>query len=265
MFGAKSPAEGSSETEESEIFDNKTAHIEDESDDSEIDKAEFGMYQCLPVDSGAPNFDDDEPLTVEEYLRRVRYEASMLPNVTRSSVCIEQKETPAFSQGVLGSDLVQCALDRKPSIVWVRSFLSHFVSLRNVLEGLRLHGQPAWQFGISESDLPGIEGMLHLGQVELQDLLERDVRRLCEQDCVNKEIFTSLYGICALIELPCHPDVLASMRNLARCCARMRAREPCLGEEQVCMANILIVISGGLYKQDEELATMWDEEMFSLS
>jgi hypothetical protein len=237
---------------------------EDESDDSEIDRAEFGLYQCLPVDDGAPNFQSDEPLTVEEYLRRVRYEASMLPSVTRSSVPVETKEAPSLKQGVLGSDLVQCDSGRKPSVVWVRSFLSHFVSLRNLLEQLRLHGQPAWQCGISESDLPGIEALLPLGQVELQDMLERHMSKMRKSDHIDKETFTLFYLISALLELPCHPDVLAIIRNLARYCADIRAREPCPEMEELSMANILITICGGLFKQDEELAVMWDEEMFSL-
>jgi len=238
--------------------------IDDESDDSEIDKAEFGLYQCLPVDDGTPNFETDEPLTVEEYLRRVRYEASMLPNVKRSAVPIKSKKMPALKQGVFGSDLAQCGAERKPSVVWIRSFLSQFVSLRNVLENLRLNGQSAWQCGIFESDLPGIETLLPLGQVELQDLLESKVNKLREGDGIDKESFIFLYILSALIEIPCHPDVLATMRNLARYCADIRAKDPCPGMEELSIMNLLITICGGLFKQDEELATMWDEEMFSL-
>lgn len=244
------------------LFDEEI--ITDESDDSEIDKAEFGLYQCLPVDDGVPNFESDEPLTVEEYLKRVRYEASMLPNVKRSVVTIESNETPLLKNCILSSDLARCDSERKPSVVWIRSFLSHFVSLRKVLEHLRLNGLPAWQYGISDSDLPGIETLLPLGQVELQNLLENKVSKIRKAGCIDKDSFNFFYIVSALIELPCHPDILATMRNLARYCADVRAMNPCPGMEELSMMNLLITICGGLFKQDQELATIWDEEMFSL-
>lgn len=43
-----------------------------EEDDDE-DKKQFGIYQCLPVDDLEPDWSTDEPTSVEEYLRRVRY------------------------------------------------------------------------------------------------------------------------------------------------------------------------------------------------
>lgn len=39
----------------------------------EYDGREFGIVQCLPVSDAEPNFDSEQPLTVEEYLRRVRW------------------------------------------------------------------------------------------------------------------------------------------------------------------------------------------------
>lgn len=57
--------------------DNEDGECEDEveeasSGDSEADRREFGLYQCLPVEPGEPDWDQQEPETVEEYLRRVR-------------------------------------------------------------------------------------------------------------------------------------------------------------------------------------------------
>ena len=43
-----------------------------ESDNENEDKRQFGIYQCLPVDDGEPEWEAGEPQTVEEYLRRVR-------------------------------------------------------------------------------------------------------------------------------------------------------------------------------------------------
>lgn len=39
----------------------------------EDDGREFGIVQCLPVSDAEPNLDSEQPLTVEEYLRRVRW------------------------------------------------------------------------------------------------------------------------------------------------------------------------------------------------
>ena len=43
-------------------------------DDDLLDKKEFGIVQCLPVEDidEEPDFDSEASLTVEEYLRRVR-------------------------------------------------------------------------------------------------------------------------------------------------------------------------------------------------
>lgn len=40
--------------------------------DDEGDKRQFGIYQCLPVDDREPDWEREEPESVEEYLRRVR-------------------------------------------------------------------------------------------------------------------------------------------------------------------------------------------------
>ena len=45
---------------------------EESGTDEEEEQREFGIYQCLPVDDGPPDFDSGEPETAEEYLRRVR-------------------------------------------------------------------------------------------------------------------------------------------------------------------------------------------------
>lgn len=240
---------------------------ETDEDYSDSDKAEFGLYQCLPVDDADPNFESDEPLTVEEYLRRVRYEAKSLPNVTRSAVPTKREEMSTCSRHApLGTSLslVPCDTDRKPSIIWIRSFLSHFVSLRKSLESIRASGQRASYCGITEVDLPGIDMLLPLGQVQLHDMLESEVNKLKDLDCLDMGRFTIMYIITALIDLPCHPDILATMRKLARYCAAIRAQEPCPGREQLSMLNLMLTICGGLYKQDEELATVWDEERFGL-
>ncbi len=55
-----------------EAYEGEAEDAEGESSDSEADRREFGLYQCLPVEPGEPEWDTEEPETVEEYLRRVR-------------------------------------------------------------------------------------------------------------------------------------------------------------------------------------------------
>lgn len=62
-------------TEEEDVVEEYEGEAEDEersSSDSEADRREFGLYQCLPVEPGEPDWETEEPETVEEYLRRVR-------------------------------------------------------------------------------------------------------------------------------------------------------------------------------------------------
>ena len=47
------------------------SYCESESDEEEVLR-QFGIYQCLPVGDGEPDFEAGEPTTAEEYLRRVR-------------------------------------------------------------------------------------------------------------------------------------------------------------------------------------------------
>ena len=46
----------------------------DESADEDFDRRQYGIYQVLPIDDKEPDWEaEEEPSTVEEYLRRVRY------------------------------------------------------------------------------------------------------------------------------------------------------------------------------------------------
>jgi hypothetical protein len=45
---------------------------EDSSTDEELDKRQFGIYRCLPVDDAEPDWAAGEASSVEEYMRRVR-------------------------------------------------------------------------------------------------------------------------------------------------------------------------------------------------
>jgi hypothetical protein len=65
------------------------------------------------------------------------------------------------------------------------------------------------------------------------------------------------------IDLPCHWDVSAQLRMLVRKCASLRATKPRPDDEHLACLNLIIVVCGGFFRQDEELASMWDEDLYT--
>eukprot|EP00889_Picochlorum_renovo_P001508 jgi/Picre1/28538/NNA_003940.t1 len=157
-----------------------------------------GWFQSsLPMNESQPNFDSEQPLTVEEYLRRVRFEARHLPKVVRCDV------TPTTTAlGDKGEEE-----NNKKGV----QFLGYFVSMRRVLR--------------------------EYGDAASVDLYEFERLGPCGQ--THWHVFESLQG-----------------------CARLRgAQDPRPNDDELSLLNLVIVICGGLFRQDEELARVWDEEL----
>lgn len=154
-------------------------------------------------------------------------------------------------------DLAVCGEDRKPSVIWVRRFLGYFVSMRRVLSAYGDH--------TASVDLYEFERLGPCGQVALQGLLEKEVDALEKMNDVGvlacEVTFKRLYTILALVDVPCHADTLACIRKLTRLCTAARAQDPRPNDEELSLLNLFIVICGGLFRQDEELARVWDEEL----
>jgi survival of motor neuron protein-interacting protein 1 len=79
---------------------------------------------------------------------------------------------------------------------------------------------------------------------------------------VGPQAAARLYALSARVERPLHADTCALYRQLLRACAGQRAA---LGKDgaadpRLPHLNILLVLAGAFFGQDEELAAMWDDE-----
>lgn len=189
-----------------------------------------------------------------------RFEARHLPHVVRCDVssAVPEDEEEEEEGGWYDTDLATCEEDRKPSVVWIRRFLGSYVSMRRVLSEYR---------DTASVDLYEFERLGSCGQVALQGLLEKEVVALERMNNIGvracEVTFKRLYTILALVDVPCHADTLACIRKLVRLCTAARARDPRPNDEDLSLLNLLIVICGGLFRQDEELARVWDEELMN--
>ncbi|KAL4442036.1 hypothetical protein ABPG77_011297 [Micractinium sp. CCAP 211/92] len=320
-----------------EAYEGEAEDAEGESSDSEADRREFGLYQCLPVEPGEPEWDTEEPETVEEYLRRVRYEARQLPDVvtapslppTASSdqhtaadalhsqqaggsgqqqhVPHMQRRDAAGLHAQLGSSYLaadpgvqDCEPRLKPSSAWTRDFLQQFARLRRRLQReqemlnnqvgtsrsggggggaavrLSLLGDAASAVMTAEklaalqldppSDaMPELQQLRGLDQLQVRRQLHSAIHAAVEEETVAPEAAAMLYALSARIEKPLHAGTCALYRQLLRHCAAQRAALGSSGDGAACgphlaHLNILITIAGAYFGQDEELATMWDDD-----
>ena len=230
-------------------------------DESDI-RAGYGIIQCLPVQD-----DDDDPCAA--YLRSVRREAEALPNVvtavydgdTGGASCIwhhaYENEEVVYEEAIDEWD--ECGncrdhdhLDRRPNMAWARAFLKRYASLRRGLQRIRDGiGDPYGKcvIALSEPSLLGLsQSRLHEQLVETADALELQG--------VTRERSMRIYEICALVEWPCHSNTLATMSRLLRICQQRRSVPQRPSEADLAMLNVIIVVCGGVFRQDEELCCL---------
>jgi hypothetical protein len=236
-----------------------------DSEDEDGIRTGFGIVQCLPVEECDPDwteYREHEPisladLTVEEYLRRVRFQAHVLPNVVKVDVDeMKWMEREPQRQVRVETHAQDSPLsdDRSPGLAWIRSFIAQFMSLRQDLENARVDSNAISTRGLSDQSLLG------LGQVALQKLLEEEADAI-ERDGAKEARVRMVYDISALLDWPCHGDTLATIRRLVRVCSGFRDKSPRPADRELALLNIVIVICGGIFRQDEHLAGLFNAEL----
>ena len=173
----------------------------------------------------------------------------------------DESEPPDESQHEVSQreslDIAQCDPALKPSILWVRTFLTKYSALRrNVVEPL------SWTDEFRQG-MPELVTFSKMSQQQLLSQFESEVGAYMKCDALSREIATRLYAMTLFIDLPCHGDVSALLRMLVRKCASLRARIPRPDDEHLACLNLIIVVCGGFFRQDEELASMWDEDLYT--
>lgn len=155
-------------------------------------------------------------------------------------------------------DIAQCDPALKPNILWVRTFLTKYSALRrNIVESLSCTDQ------LGQGILPELVAFSKMSQQQLLSQFESEVGSFMKCDALSRETATRLYAMTLFIDLPCHWDVSAQLRMLVRKCASLRATKPRPDDEHLACLNLIIVVCGGFFRQDEELASMWDEDLYT--
>jgi hypothetical protein len=180
----------------------------------------------------------------------------------RSDAVVARKSSQQEENYSLSEDASSCDDSRKPSVIWMRAFLAHFVGLRRMMAEYK-SAEGGGGECMSDADMPYIKELLPLKQVALQRLLEKEVMVYSKKGCIDDDDLRKLYTVTALLELPCNADTLASLQRVMRMCAAARAEKDCPSKQRLALLNLIIVICGGLFRQDRELAVVWDEEMYA--
>lgn len=95
----------------------------------------------------------------------------------------------------------------------------------------------------------------------IQSTLDPDANTASTLPTHLPDLAAEVYALSARVERPLHADTAASYCSLLRQCKVWRVQsikspiDPLLPH-----LNILILIAGGYFRQDEELSSMWDEE-----
>jgi survival of motor neuron protein-interacting protein 1 len=67
-----------------------------------------------------------------------------------------------------------------------------------------------------------------------------------------------LFALAARLEKPCHPEVAAAFRAVLRHCCKLRALVSGASDPMLPKLNVLIVMAGAYFAQDEQLCSVVD-------
>lgn len=102
--------------------------------------------------------------------------------------------------------------------------------------------------------------MLMLLQPEVARLFLRHCQQLPEQCPDSLPLLRAqwLFALAARLEKPCHAEVAAGFRSLLRHCCKLRAGVSHDADPLLPKLNVLIVMAGAYFAQDEHLCSVVD-------
>lgn len=233
---------------------------------SEEDKGEYGLHQALPVDDTPPDFFSGPPTTPEEYLRRVRHEARQLPDIMTSHVVPD-----AYNDRRTRVRLpVKPALPDAPEFAqpkreWISQFLRDFAELQGALQCDDMDCDPRGiesllahtNLGTAHDSTLTAALLRSLDQVSTARFLCQRISKVQGSSLLQEQDAMWLYGLLARLEKPVDASVSASMQALYRHLVHLRAKAPDRLAQELPWLNILIVIVGACFGQDEHLAPLY--------
>ncbi|XP_038901998.1 uncharacterized protein LOC120088652 [Benincasa hispida] len=258
------------------------------SEDRDEDKYYQSIQRPAFLVEGEPNFDSGPPEDGLEYLRRVRWEASHIPNVTLAKVDRSnfKKEQSVYMPVIPG--IAKCPDHLLPSKEWENAFLADFSNLREALSHSEefeqsdfiLHEKidsaipdliaqprvlPAYNIDSHQTeesngstsakenscnDYPSLSAISKMNSVFRVSSLKKRINSLETQTTLSKTDCLWLFALSAAVDTPLDADTCAAFRSLLRKCASLRAKKTELDDE-VIMLNILSTISGRYFGQSE--------------
>jgi len=102
--------------------------------------------------------------------------------------------------------------------------------------------------------------LMALDQVSVSDLLQHHITQLLEVHPQSLPLIRAqwLFALAARLEKPLHPDLSAGFRALLRHCSKLRSGLQRQEDPLLPQLNVLIVVAGAYFGQDEQLCKMVD-------
>ena len=91
-------------------------------------------------------------------------------------------------------------------------------------------------------------------------LFEQEVDRIVQQPVLSARDAYSLYSMAAILELPLMAETEASLRQLLRHCGKLRAGGGMQREADAALLDVLQVVAGAYFGQDQALRSQYREE-----
>ena len=232
--------------------------------------------------------EDDTTVGVEddalEYLKRVRLEASLIPLVITSGI-----DARAFDDNRTTSYLTDDTEDfENPPYAWMCQVIDDFMAARCSVteEAISSHTSAA------ASDLPPLTDWQAWNQLISQDSFQPFSATLARMDfslvakCLDNIAGNMrrqhadglhlsshtglwLYGLLVRLEKPIHGNLAATLREISQLSRKLRPRElnqvhivsssPSQVNVLIPMYDTLVVVAGGFFGQDSQLAPVVDE------
>ncbi|XP_075523689.1 uncharacterized protein LOC142556222 isoform X1 [Primulina tabacum] len=235
--------------------------------------------------TGEPDFDSGPPQDGLEYLRRVRWEASQIPDVAIANIEKSElgKEQTIYMPQI--PEIMDCPENFLPLKQWEDCFLAYFSELRLGFTQLDLQGSNAensieFQSVIFEyfnsflsgydscpseasssphtleepsttSDGLALSSILEMDSAARTSKLKKRISLIENVSTLSREDCLWLFALCVAVDSPLDADTSASLRSLLRKCASLRAVKA-NADDEVVMLNILATISGRYFGQSEK-------------
>jgi hypothetical protein len=239
-----------------------------ETNESDNESQSELQSQALPVaELKNVNF-DVPPITGEEYLLRVRLEASKLPKVVIANVSPKQIQQKTQFSELTKETTLETPSEYLADLEWQRKTCADFANLRIQVDKNResfkqnkkaklphIDNKKEWfkyfftQTESNENNEPLLSILYNMSQTTILKLFDYHVEWFNEFE-FNELASKWLFSLMTFIEKPLLPETYHSLRQLARRCIYLRAKltqtqkETCLNS-----LNLLITLVGRYFEQ----------------